>query len=84
MAFWRLSASPAEVVPWFHSRLRGRGICADCLLFTGGSPVDLPLLVVSVPPAPYAMTIAWQAGVPPTETTVGHHDNCLASRSAAH
>lgn len=62
MAFWRLSASPAEVAPWFHSRLRGRGMCPDCLLFTGGSPADLPLLVVSVPPAPYATTAAWQSG----------------------
>lgn len=62
MAFCRLSASPAEVAPWFHSRLRGRGICPDCLLFTGGSPADLPLLVVSVPPAPYATTAAWQRG----------------------
>ena len=36
--------------------------------------MDLPLLVVSVPPAPYAMTIAWQAGVLLTETTAVHHD----------
>lgn len=51
MAFWRLSASPTDVPMWFHSLLRGRGMWADCLLFTGGSPVDTPRLVVSVPPA---------------------------------